>query len=129
MSAMCTNALRTREESTAKCGTPDVDWNTLQTPAGWQSEGFDSRASSSKCDDGWQGMLGGTGSGRLYAPLKGSGTAIVEYKNCNSPDSSVGLYLNGAKIDETVGNEQTTKRCSAKEMSCFVIAKRKLVDL
>lgn len=115
---MCaTNALRNREENTAPCGAPDVNWKTAQkgaTPPGWQSNGFNSKSQDHKnnCKNGWTGFADLSAQGQLFAKMKAAGKATVKYRDCNA-GGFIGLYLNGAQIDKTVNKaEQKTFRCS-----------------
>ena len=100
-----------------ECGAPPVDWEKAQdskTPKGWTNMGLENRVDDyANCASRWNGFSNGNVEGQLYATMKGSGRATVEYKDCLGK-GFVALYLNGKQIDKSPesSGELRTFRCS-----------------
>ena len=104
--------LRTKSD----CGAAKVDWKNAvgpQAPDGWTAEGFDKGMSGrGNCAGAWTAVANADAQGKLFGTLNGSGRATVTYKDCWS-SGFVGLYVNGAKKDQTETNSGAQKifRC------------------
>ena len=103
-------------ENAAKCGAPPVDWahaSDAKAPVGWHVVGFNGNVGNGrKCKNGWNAYANGSNQGQLYATMKGSGIATVQYRDCWS-EGFVGLYVNGLKMDQSSTNDGKlqTYRC------------------
>ena len=90
-----------------KCGAPHVDWENAEdskAPEGWTNLGLTNDAGNRKsCARGWNGYARLKEQGQLYATMKGSGRATVEYRDCLA-QGFASLYLNGKLLDKTEEN-------------------------
>ena len=96
----------------AGCGAPDVDWQTAAdntAPEGWSIAGFNGNVGDSRdCAGGWNAYANSGNQGELTGVLQGSGRATVVYRDCWS-EGFVGLYVNGALLDQTEENNAVQK--------------------
>ena len=97
------------------CGAAKVDWKNAvgpEAPDGWSAEGFLGMVTGRDCKGAWRAFADADAQGKLFGTLRGSGRATVTYKDCWS-SGFVGLYVNGAKKDQTETNSGAQKifRC------------------
>ena len=102
----------------AGCGAPEVDWGTATdstAPEGWTITGFNGNVGNSRdCSGGWNAYANSANQGELAATMGGAGRATVVYRDCWS-EGFVGLYVNGALLDQTEENnavQKTFRWCS-----------------
>ena len=95
----------------AVCGN-EVDWQTAAdntAPDGWSIAGFNGNVGDSRdCGNGWNAYANSANQGQLTGVLQGSGRATVVYRDCWS-EGFVGLYVNGALLDQTEENNAVQK--------------------
>ena len=89
-----------------------MDWQTAAdntAPEGWSIAGFSGTVGNQRnCAGGWNAYANSGNQGELTTTMVGFGRATVVYRDCWS-EGFVGLYVNGALVDQTEENNAVQK--------------------